>query len=44
LFNYVIKPLRDKGIISYKFVNWRIDPKEKEKEKKLDDDEEFQFE
>ena len=41
LFNHVIKPLRDKGIISYKFVTWRIDPKEKEKEKKTDDEEEF---
>jgi hypothetical protein len=41
LFNHVIKPLRDKGIISYKFVTWRIDPKEKEKKKKTDDEDEF---
>ena len=41
LFNHVIKPLREKAIISYKFVTWRIDPKEKEKEKKADDEEEF---
>jgi hypothetical protein len=41
LFSHVIKPLRDKGIINYKFVTWRIDPKEKEKEKKPEDEEEF---
>jgi len=37
LWRFVIKPFKERGYIQYRFISWRLDPKEKPKQEEEDE-------